>query len=171
MISIRTIGLQRAATSTIRSSFFKYSTIPIIKQSHAQEEQILIKQRINRPMSPHLTIYEPQITAILSAFHRITGVALGGAFYALTLSYAATSLLNYNFDSSLLISLFAELPVYAKVALKSIVAYPFFFHSFNGIRHLIWDFGYFVNIPGVYKTGYAVLALTGLVGSAFAFLY
>jgi hypothetical protein len=34
--------------------------------------------RLNRPMSPHLTIYEPQLTWLLSGFHRITGFAVGG---------------------------------------------------------------------------------------------
>lgn len=34
--------------------------------------------RLNRPMSPHLTIYQPQLTTILSITHRATGVALSG---------------------------------------------------------------------------------------------
>jgi len=34
--------------------------------------------RLSRPMSPHLTIYKPQLTTILSITHRGTGVALSG---------------------------------------------------------------------------------------------
>ena len=30
----------------------------------------------NRPLSPHLQIYRPQLTAVLSILHRLTGVAL-----------------------------------------------------------------------------------------------
>ena len=30
----------------------------------------------NRPLSPHLTIYRPQLNSVLSILHRITGVAL-----------------------------------------------------------------------------------------------
>ena len=30
----------------------------------------------NRPLSPHLTVYKPQITSVLSIFHRITGAGL-----------------------------------------------------------------------------------------------
>ena len=30
-----------------------------------------------RPLSPHLTIYKPQLTSVLSIFHRITGAILG----------------------------------------------------------------------------------------------
>ena len=38
-----------------------------------------------RPLSPHLLVYRPQITSILSILHRMTGVAL--AFGALVLAY------------------------------------------------------------------------------------
>ena len=31
----------------------------------------------NRPLSPHLQVYQPQLTAVLSITHRATGVALG----------------------------------------------------------------------------------------------
>lgn len=31
--------------------------------------------RLGRPTSPHLTIYAPQMTSVLSISHRITGVA------------------------------------------------------------------------------------------------
>lgn len=42
------------------------------------ESELLRQQRKVRPVSPHLTIYQPQITAVLSGLHRITGVAIGG---------------------------------------------------------------------------------------------
>lgn len=32
--------------------------------------------RLNRPMSPHLTIYSPQLTSMLSITHRTTGICL-----------------------------------------------------------------------------------------------
>jgi succinate dehydrogenase (ubiquinone) cytochrome b560 subunit len=34
--------------------------------------------RLGRPMSPHLTIYRPQLTSVLSFTHRATGMAMGG---------------------------------------------------------------------------------------------
>ena len=34
------------------------------------------KTKFNRPLSPHLSVYKPQFTSVLSIFHRITGVAL-----------------------------------------------------------------------------------------------
>jgi succinate dehydrogenase cytochrome b556 subunit len=35
--------------------------------------------KINRPLSPHLTIYKPQLTSTFSIFHRISGAFLGAA--------------------------------------------------------------------------------------------
>lgn len=138
-----------------------------VKASHQEEEELLKQQRSRRPVLPHLTIYQPQLTAILSSFHRITGVAMGGAFYALTISYAATSLLSIPFDSAAIVSTVAALPVAVKVLGKAAMAYPFVFHAANGVRHLIWDFGKELTISGVYRTGYAVLAATAVVGSYF----
>ena len=34
------------------------------------------KHMQNRPLSPHLTIYRPQLNSVLSILHRITGIAL-----------------------------------------------------------------------------------------------
>lgn len=39
----------------------------------------------NRPLSPHLQVYRPQITSMLSILHRLTGIAL--AFGTLLLTY------------------------------------------------------------------------------------
>lgn len=147
----------------------RFNSSSTIKVSHEQENEILIAQRKNRPVSPHLTIYQPQITWYLSSLHRITGVAMAGAFYALTCGYAATSLLSIPFDSTTIVSTFAALPVAAKVFAKATMAFPFAFHALNGIRHLVWDFGKELTIPGVYRTGYLVLAGTALLGSYLAF--
>lgn len=137
--------------------------------THDENQALLVAQRKNRPNSPHLTIYKPQITMILSSFHRITGVGMAAAFYALTLGYAATAILGTSLDAGVIVSSFAALPVYAKVGAKAFMAFPFAFHSFNGLRHLVWDFGKELTIKGVYRTGYAVLGLAAVFGSYIAF--
>jgi succinate dehydrogenase (ubiquinone) cytochrome b560 subunit len=43
-----------------------------------ESQALLAAQRRRRPNSPHLTIYQPQLTWYLSMFNRITGVALSG---------------------------------------------------------------------------------------------
>lgn len=94
---------------------------------------------------------------------------MAGAFYALTCGYAATSLLGVPFDASMIVSTFAGLPVAAKLLAKAAMAFPFVFHSFNGIRHIVWDFGKQLTVPGVYRTGYIVLGATAVFGSWLTF--
>lgn len=136
-----------------------------------EEQAILVAQRKNRPTSPHLEIWKPEVNFVLSASHRILGVAMAGAFYALTCGYAATSILGIDFTSATLVSAFSTLPLVVKLAAKLIMAYPFVFHSTNGIRHLIWDFGKELSIKGVWRTAYVVLGVTAVAGSYLAFLF
>merc|ERR1711963_1299348 len=57
------------------------AALPNMKSVSPQEHQMLKEQfwdknkRLNRPLSPHLTIYKPQMTSMLSITHRGTGVA------------------------------------------------------------------------------------------------
>ncbi|KAI7896900.1 succinate dehydrogenase cytochrome b560 subunit [Mucor mucedo] len=136
------------------------------EQCAAAESEILRQQRKFRPVSPHLTIYKKQITAVLSAFHRITGAALGGAFYVGALSYLAAPALGYTIDTASIITSAAAAPVALKVLAKATVSAPFVFHSLNGVRHLVWDAGKMLDIKQVYTTAYAVLAGTA-VGTAY----
>ncbi|KAJ7777420.1 succinate dehydrogenase cytochrome b560 subunit [Mycena metata] len=116
--------------------------------------EILNKQRLLRPTSPHLTIYQPQVTSILSIGNRFTGAALSALLYGFSLAYlfAPTA-----FNSVHVVDFVTGLPDAAKYAGKFILAAPFAFHSLNGVRHLAWDMGKFATIPGVYQTGYAVM--------------
>lgn len=140
-----------------------------IKVSHEQEQELLVKQRINRPVSPHLTIYQPQLTWYLSGLNRVTGVFMAAGLYGLTVAYAATGLVGFEFDAASLIAAFSGLPVWAKVSAKAAMAFPFVFHSLNGIRHIVWDFGKELTIKGVYRTGYIVMAGTALLGTFLTF--
>ncbi|WVQ80789.1 succinate dehydrogenase, cytochrome b556 subunit [Cryptococcus sp. DSM 104549] len=128
----------------------------------------LNSQREHRPTSPHLAIYQPQITWYLSGLNRITGVALSGLLYAGALTY----LLHPVFpviDSAHLVQIVHDLPVWFKGTAKFILAVPFTFHSFNGVRHLLWDVGKGLTIKGVYRGGYAVLGLTAVSSLYLAF--
>ncbi|KAH3659998.1 hypothetical protein OGAPHI_007203 [Ogataea philodendri] len=140
-----------------------------VKTTSQEEQNILVAQRKNRPSSPHLQIYQPQLTWILSSFHRITGVGLAAGFYAVTCTFALSSLTGLQFDTATLVSLVAGLPVAAKVALKAAASFPFAFHVANGFRHLVWDFGHELTIKGVYRTGYVVLGFTALIGTYLTF--
>ena len=57
---------------------FQTGTKAVFAQSPDAESEYLRAQRKLRPVSPHLTIYQPQLTWYMSSFHRITGAAVGG---------------------------------------------------------------------------------------------
>nr|XP_049603892.1 succinate dehydrogenase cytochrome b560 subunit, mitochondrial isoform X1 [Syngnathus scovelli] len=90
--------------------------------------------RLNRPMSPHLTIYKWSVPMMLSITHRGTGVGLSGAISA----FAVAALLlpgSYAHYLDLVHSLSVG-PVLIGLA-KVAIAFPVSFHTFNGIRHLV----------------------------------
>src|SRR5688572_20538452 len=102
--------------------------------------------------------------------HRITGVTLSGSVYLFSLAYLAAPYLGWHLESASLAAAFGALPVAAKVLIKSAIAAPFTFHSWNGIRHLLWDTGRELHLKGVYRTGYTVLGLTAVSTVALALM-
>ncbi|KAM5440264.1 cytochrome b subunit of succinate dehydrogenase, Sdh3p [Microsporum canis] len=121
---------------------------------------ILAKQRLNRPVSPHLSIYRPQITWYLSSLNRITGAILSGSLYIFASAYLVSPLLGWHLESASLAAAFAALPIAAKVAMKFTMALPFTFHCYNGVRHLVWDMGKQLTNQQVITTGWTVVGLT-----------
>ena len=96
----------------------------------------------------------------MSGLNRITGVALSGGFYVFGLAYLATPLLGWHLDSATLAAAFGSLPVLVKAAAKFVVAMPFTYHSFNGLRHLMWDFGVGFKNASVVRTGWTVVGVS-----------
>jgi succinate dehydrogenase (ubiquinone) cytochrome b560 subunit len=66
---------------------------------------------------------------------------------------------------------FAALPVVAKVLLKATMAFPFVFHSLNGLRHLSWDMLVGLNNKAVIQTGWTVVGLSAAATLWFAVGY
>lgn len=118
--------------------------------------------RGNRPLSPHLTVYRPQITSMLSILHRVTGVALtlGAVLAVWWLLAAATSDEYFEFVDGLLTSWIGHLVL---LGLTFSLAY----HFCNGIRHLMWDMGYGFKLDQVENSGKAAVigavVLTALI--------
>jgi len=168
------LGLRRLAYGGSQASqiaFRRYAAPVAVGTIHARPvatthlsassgHEILAAQRKLRPVSPHLTIYQPQIPWILSMSHRLTGIVLSGAFYLFGASYLAAPLLGWHLDSASIAAAFGALPLLAKIALKFTIAMPFTFHGLNGFRHLAWDVGkQFKNIT-VIRTGWTVVGLS-----------
>lgn len=107
-----------------------------------------------RPLSPHLQVYRPQLTSVMSILHRGTGVvlALGALVFAGWLVAAATGAEAFAAYSAVLAS------VPGKIALFGFSA-CLVYHFLNGIRHLAWDAGHGYEIPKAYASGYAVAVL------------
>jgi succinate dehydrogenase (ubiquinone) cytochrome b560 subunit len=127
--------------------------------AQAQMDKFWKKQKTrNRPMSPHLTIYAPQLTSILSISHRITGMAVTGAFVGLSwgsLMYTGADV--QQFADMLNASMLGSL---ALLSAKFALAFPIAYHSCNGVRHLLWDSAQYLTTKGVYQTGYIMLAIS-----------
>ncbi|XP_029173814.1 succinate dehydrogenase cytochrome b560 subunit, mitochondrial-like [Nylanderia fulva] len=143
-------------------------TAAVSKPSHASstcESHDEKNMRLKRPLSPHLTIYEYQLTAVLSITHRTTGIML--ASYAMFLGLG-TLFIPGGIPCFIetVDNLCLSLPVL--FAGKTLLALPATYHTFNGIRHLAWDFGLFLTIKEVYSTGYIVSALAVISALALA---
>lgn len=113
---------------------------------------------VRRPLSPHLQVYKPQITSVLSIMHRITGVALavGTLLLVWWLVAAASGDASYGTVSRFLRSPFGYFVLFGwTVAL--------WFHFCNGIRHLFWDFGVGFELPTVHASGKAVIAAAAVL--------
>jgi succinate dehydrogenase (ubiquinone) cytochrome b560 subunit len=95
-------------------------------------------------------------------FNRITGVALSGGLYLFLIGYLVGPTIGFHMEPSVLAASFAAWPVVAKVAAKMTVAAPFVFHTFNGLRHLVWDFGVAFSKTTVARTGWTVIAITAI---------
>ena len=106
--------------------------------------------RGNRPLSPHLTIYRPQLTSMTSILTRITGNALLLAALMIVWWFfaAATSPEYFAFANWLLTSFIGDLILLGSV-------WALWYHTLAGIRHLIWDNAMMLDIPTAEKLGWA----------------
>lgn len=160
------VGLRPGVMSTRAMMTRMQSTFVAKNTTHEQEHELLISQRKVRPVSPHLTIYQPQLTWYLSSVHRVSGVLLGLVFYGVTIGFGVSTLLGLGLNTENLVQFYNDkVPKWLDITAKASAAYLFAFHFGNGIRHLIWDAGKELTIKGVYRTGYTVLALTAIAGS------
>merc|ERR1711988_2063701 len=114
----------------------QYRPIATVKQTPAEGNEILAKQRLNRPVSPHLGIYKMNQTWLgSSAWTRITGCALSGG------SYLVAPLFGWHLESASLAAAFAGMPFIVNGGIKFLLGFPFAMHFFNGVKHLVLDTG------------------------------
>lgn len=157
----KSLVLRNAAAASVGAR-----AISATPKNEFYETEQLKTQRPKRPLSPHILIYQQQITWSLSGAHRVMGGVMGATTYAGVLAYLTLPYVGYSFDSASIVALVAPLPVAAKLAAKVTLATPFVYHCVNGVRHLLWDAGFFLTMKGIYQSAYAMLATTA-VGVAY----
>ena len=117
----------------------------IISANNPQVPRLTVSQR---PLSPHLQIYRPQLTSVLSILHRGTGVvlALGALLIAWWLWAVAGGAEAYGVAHGFFNAWFGK-------GLLFIWTLCTFYHLCNGVRHLVWDVGYGFELPAAYLSG------------------
>lgn len=109
--------------------------------------------RDKRPLSPHLTIYRPQLTSMTSIVNRITGVSmlLAGILVVWWLLAAATSAEYFATVDWLVTSWIGDL-------VMTLSVWALWYHALAGLRHLCWDAGYGLEVETAEKMGLGIIA-------------
>ncbi|CAI4231178.1 unnamed protein product [Auanema sp. JU1783] len=124
-------------------------------------EYLQRQKSLGRPISPHLTVYKPQLTWMVSGAHRISGCIMAGTLIVGGVGFAV---LPIDFTTFVEFVRGLGLPCAVTAVFKFIIAFPIIFHTLNGIRFLGFDLAKGVdNIGQVYKSGYLVLGLSTLL--------
>ncbi len=109
----------------------------------------------NRPLSPHLSIHKPVLTALFSITHRITGIALSIGSLLLSIWFL---LINLGPSYFLYFEMISQSIFFKLILLLWTIG--IFYHLYNGFRKLYWSFGIGMDLTTVYRSGYIVLFLT-----------
>ena len=105
-----------------------------------------------RPLSPHLTIYSPQITSISSIFIRITGNALVFSTLLLVAWFLAAAIgpKTFNVMHFIISSWFGKIMMILSL-------WALWYHYLGGIRHLVWDTGRGLELKTAEIMGWAMI--------------
>ncbi|KAI9544296.1 hypothetical protein NQZ68_001167 [Dissostichus eleginoides] len=165
---LRTFARQGVCLSRQHYGVFYRHAAPMGTTAKEEMNKFWAKNnKLNRPMSPHLTIYNWSVPMMMSITFRGTGVGLSGAISAFALA-ALVLPGTYPHYLDLIHSL--SVGPYLIGLAKFGLAFPVSFHTLNGIRHLWWDLGKGFRLPEVYRTGYTVIGLSIITSLAVAFL-
>lgn len=121
-------------------------------------------RKLNRPLSPHLSIYKPQLTSMLSLCHRATGIAMS---IAVSIVPVVIVCMPHDFTHYVNLIHNSNIPHELITAAKYVLAFPITYHYINGIRHLAWDWATGFSMKATYNSGYFVMALALMVTAIF----
>lgn len=112
----------------------------------------------DRPLSPHLQIYRWYFTMALSIAHRVTGIGLAAGLLLLTWWLIALASGPEAFATAQ-----AVVGSWIGVLILFLGTFALFYHMGNGVRHLVWDFGYGFDLEVARHSGIAVLVFAGMM--------
>ena len=109
---------------------------------------------VHRPLSPHLQVYKPQLTSVMSILHRATGIALsvGALYLVIWVVFASASPQTYAMFQSFNVSILGRIFLGGWL-------FCIFYHLCNGIRHLFWDAGIGFELKDAYRSGWIVVGV------------
>ena len=110
---------------------------------------------VRRPLSPHLQVYRPQLTSILSIMNRISGIACSAGTLLLVWWLVAAASGPKPFAT---VQHVIANPVGLIVLFGWTLALAY--HFFGGIRHLTWDSGRGYSLPATHRSGWAAILAT-----------
>ena len=107
---------------------------------------------VERPLSPHLQVYRPQVTSITSILTRITGNGLIVAVLLMVwwLLAASTSDAYFAVADAVVTSWFGQL-------IFTLSLWAIWYHYLAGLRHFYFDAGKGMDIPTAEKLGWGLI--------------
>ncbi|KAL1582094.1 hypothetical protein WHR41_09174 [Cladosporium halotolerans] len=131
---------------------------------------LLAAQRLRRPLTPHLSIYRPQMTSVLSVLERLTGLALSGTLYLFPMVYLTSPSLGFEVSATSVAAAVGGMSPWVKMPVKFVISWVFAFHGFNALRFLAWKSAWGITNRQVARSGWVIIgasiagaaALTGL---------
>jgi len=109
----------------------------------------------NRPLSPHLQVYRPQLTSVTSIMHRFSGLLLSLGMVVVVAWLVGLAAGPQAFAT---VNGWLASPI-GLIALM-VWTLSLFYHLLNGVRHLCWDAGWLLELRGAYAAGWTVVALS-----------
>lgn len=126
--------------------------------SHASTGQ---GPKIERPLSPHLQVYRPQINMVMSIIHRMTGAGLyfGTLLLAFWLVSVASGPEAYASAASLLGTWVGRIILVG-------FSWALVHHALGGIRHFVWDLGIGYGLGTIDAMSWGTIILSVLITAA-----
>lgn len=110
-------------------------------------------QTNQRPLSPHLQVYRPQWSSVLSILHRITGLLVSAGTVLMVAWLVGLAQGEQAFAA---VRAFLGHPLMLVLLVGWTLA--LFYHLLNGIRHLLWDTGMLLELGPARASGWIVVA-------------